>query len=193
MSHNTQAIILAGGRATRMGGIDKGLLEWQGRPLVSHVIERIAPQVDGIIISANRNLDQYGQWGHRVVSDQLEGFQGPLAGLVAAGAVAQADRLLISPCDTPNLPVDLCHRLNEALNSQAADIAIAHDGQRSQQLCMLLQRRLLADALAYLQSGERRVISWVERHTWVEVDFSDCAEAFHNLNRNPSPSGSGPG
>ncbi|MBF0257058.1 MAG: molybdenum cofactor guanylyltransferase [Gammaproteobacteria bacterium] len=182
MHAEVTGIILAGGRGQRMGGLDKGLVEYQGRPLVSHLIERLQPQVDRLIISANRNLECYRQFGLAVVSDMHQDFQGPLAGILAAGRECQSPWLLIAPCDLPQLPLDLSARLLAAVQQRPAQIALAHDGQRSQQLCLLLQRSLLDDLSLYLASGERRVISWIERHPWTQVDFADQPQAFHNLN-----------
>lgn len=183
MDQKITAIILAGGRGTRMGGADKGLIDFEGRPLVAHVIERIAPQVGGILISANRNLETYAGFGHPLVRDELSDFQGPLAGIVAAGRQAGTGLICVVPCDTPLLPEYLVSRLSAAMEREAAEIAIAHDGERSQQLCLLLQRGLLADMADYLDRGERRVISWIESHRWTAADFSDQPEAFRNLNQ----------
>ena len=166
-----------------MGGIDKGLLVFEGKPLINHLIERIAPQVDQLAISANRNLERYRSFGYPVANDELSDFQGPLAGIVAAGKTATSELLLVVPCDTPKLPAKLCNNLLAALDGQGADIAIAHDGERSQQLCMLLKRDLLGDMERYLVQGERRVISWVESHHWIEVDFSSDRKAFSNINQ----------
>ncbi|MBU0500456.1 MAG: molybdenum cofactor guanylyltransferase [Gammaproteobacteria bacterium] len=183
MNRRITAIILAGGRGSRMGGADKGLIDFEGRPLVAHVIERIAPQVAGILISANRNLVIYERFGYPLVSDELSDFQGPLAGIVAAGRRAETGLICVVPCDTPQLPEDLVSRLSGAMEKQDAEIALAHDGGRSQQLCLLFRWGLLADMAHYLDRGERRVISWIESHRWTTADFSDRPESFRNLNR----------
>lgn len=189
MNTPVTALILAGGKGTRMGGVDKGLVELAGRPLVAHVMERIAPQVAGIVISANRNLERYASFGHPVAPDEHADFQGPLAGIVSAGRLAETDRLCVVPCDTPYLPLDLVFRLHESMEAAGADIAIAHDGERHQQLCLLLRRTLLADIAAYLDRGERRVIRWIEGQRWTAADFSDQADAFRNFNRPPPEGG----
>jgi molybdopterin-guanine dinucleotide biosynthesis protein A len=177
------AIILAGGRGSRMGGIDKGLHPYQGRPLIARVSERIRPQVDQLIISANRNLHSYRQFAEQVIADLHPDHQGPLAGMLAAGKASSSPWLLICPCDTPNLPLDLTARLLAAVQDRPATIALAHDGQRSQHLCLLMQRQLLDDLHHYLLSGERRVIRWIERHAWTQADFSDQPDAFLNINQ----------
>lgn len=183
MHTDISAILLAGGRGSRMGGIDKGLHDYRGQPLIAHAIERIRPQVDHLIISANRNLDSYRQFSHPVITDHLDDFQGPLAGILAAGRTAHSTWLLICPCDIPAVPLDLSVRLLAAVQERPASIALAHDGERSQQLCLLLQRNLLDDMALYLASGKRRVISWIESHAWTQVDFSDQPDAFRNLNQ----------
>jgi molybdopterin-guanine dinucleotide biosynthesis protein A len=165
-----------------MGGIDKGWQEYRGQPLIQHALERLRPQVDEVLISANRNLARYQQLGHPVVSDLQQGFPGPLAGILAAGRQASAPWLLVVPCDLPQLPLDLAWRLLNAAEQGSAQLAMAHDGVRSQQLCLLLQRRLLDDLDGYLACGERRVISWIERHSWAQADFSDRPQAFCNIN-----------
>jgi molybdenum cofactor guanylyltransferase len=178
-------IILAGGKGQRVGGQDKGWVTYQGRPLIEQAIERLQPQVDRVFISANRNQERYEQLGHPVIGDMHEGFQGPLAGILAAGRETTAPWLLVIPCDLPQLPLDLCTRLLCAIQERPAQVALAHDGTRSQQLCLLLHRHLLDDISLYLARGERRVISWIEGQAWTQVDFSDQAEAFRNLNQMP--------
>ncbi len=170
-----------------MGGADKGLIDFEGRPLAAHVIERIAPQAGRIIISANRNLEAYAGFGHPLVRDELSDFQGPLAGIVAAGRQVETGLICVVPCDTPRLPEDLVSRLRAAMDRESAEIAIAHDGERSQQLCLLLQRGLLADMADYLERGGRRVISWIESHRWTTADFSDQPQSFRNLNQPEGP------
>jgi len=183
MNEKITGIILAGGRGSRMGGIDKGLLEFEGKPLVAHAINRIDAQVDQLIISANRNPEIYRSYGYPVVNDEFNDFQGPLAGILAAGKSANTELLLTVPCDTPKLPSNLRDKLLSELLKHHAEIAIAHDGQRSQQLCMLLKTSLLDDMENYLKKGERRVISWIKSHKWTEVDFSDAPKAFRNINK----------
>ncbi len=174
------AIILSGGRGSRAGGEDKGLLDHHGTPLVEQVLERLAPQVDDIIISANRNLERYGTRGHTVVSDQLQGFQGPLAGILACLPHCRHPLTLVVPCDVPGLPLDLAARLLPMLEDQEA--CYAWDGARDQYLCAGLHCTLTNSLRAYLASGQRSVHRWYAGLRCRRVDFSDRPDAFANIN-----------
>ncbi|AXK64922.1 molybdenum cofactor guanylyltransferase MobA [Burkholderia sp. IDO3] len=183
-------LLLAGGRATRMGGADKGLQLLDGTPLALHVLRRLSPQVDETLISANRNADRYAELGApfdaRIVPDATPDFPGPLAGLLAGMRAARTPLVACSPCDTPYLPTDLVAQLRAALDAQRADIAMAVtvDAQqtRSPQPTFALLRTSLADDLAAgLAAGERKVRAWYARHKTVEVEFRD-ERAFYNAN-----------
>ena len=176
------AVILAGGRGRRMGGQDKGLVEYRGIPLIEHVISRIQPQVDELIISANRHLERYAQWGYPVISDVHAGFQGPLAGIASAWQHAHTDHLLVVPCDMPLLPDNLALRLQQAMQQQQRPLAVAHDGQRLQPLVMLMSTRLQEDMRDFLASGQRRMHDWCARHKPAIADCSDVASGFYNMN-----------
>jgi len=176
------AVILAGGRGQRMGGAeDKAWVMLQGRPLITHVIERIQPQVGQLFVSANRDLDRYSTLGVTTVVDRWPDQRGPLAGIASVLAVITTPYLLIVPCDTPFLPADLAARLATALIANAADAAVAHSAGRAQPLCALA-RRTLAPALdAHVEAGGAKVMQWwAARHT-VQVEFAD-ARAFTNIN-----------
>jgi len=176
------AIILAGGQARRMGGHDKGLIHYQQRPLIEHVLQRLTAQVKSVSINANRNLKQYQSYGHPVFSDQLSGFQGPLAGISSALQKTNTPYLLIVPCDSPHLPLDLAARLLKTLTAKHADISIAFDGQRNQQLFMLLKENRLTSLELYLQKGGLAVYHWLKTEKVAISDFSDQAPAFRNIN-----------
>jgi molybdenum cofactor guanylyltransferase len=176
------ALILAGGRGSRLGGQDKGLLTLRGRPLVERILAAIEPQVDAVLINANRNRDRYQRYGHPVISDPLEGFQGPLAGLAAGLAAAFTPLVVTLPCDCPRVPRDLVGRLRRAYRERAADVAMVHDGQRAQPVYALLGRDLLASLEAFLAAGERKLMGWYGQHPVVFADFSDCADIFVNVN-----------
>lgn len=176
------AVILAGGEGRRMGGEDKGLIEIAGRRMVEHVLARIVPQVGRVIINANRNRASYARLGHSVFSDELNDFQGPLAGVATALAQIDTPFLLTLPCDSPAPPEDLAARLYRALEAQQADIAVAHDGRRLHPVFALLRRELLPSLRDYLASGDRKIDLWFERHHSIAVDFADEAEAFLNVN-----------
>ncbi|WP_435685954.1 molybdenum cofactor guanylyltransferase MobA [Sedimenticola selenatireducens] len=176
------AVILAGGKARRMGGQDKGLVELAGRPLIEHVIARIEPQVSRILINANRNTQQYARYGYPVVSDSLSDFQGPLAGFLAAMQQVESDFIVTIPCDGPCLPDDLINRLYNAQQAAQAEIAVAHDGNRMQPVYALISTRLQQSLNDFLSSGERKIDWWYARHNTVTADFSDAPETFLNIN-----------
>ncbi|GAP33739.1 molybdenum cofactor guanylyltransferase MobA [Piscinibacter sakaiensis] len=178
-------LVLAGGRARRMGGVDKGLQAWQGRPLVAHVLARLAPQVAAVAINANRSLEAYATFGLPLWPDRRAAFPGPLAGLEAGLAAATTPWLLTVPCDAPGLPADLRARLGEALAVTGADVALAvtREGPRTRaQPVFALWRVSLAPALrAHLDDGGARVEDFVRRSRHVEVVFDEPA-AFANAN-----------
>ena len=183
------ALILAGGRAQRMEGCDKGLVELQGRPMINHVLERLQPQLDLIRINANRNQDTYAALARHdnakaieVISDRLDDFQGPLAGIARGLEHCPTPWMLVVPCDTPFLPLDLVERLYQQAQTGSAQIAVAHDGQRLQPVVALLRRELYGSLMAYLGNGQRKIDRWYNEHPMVEVDFSDQNEAFLNIN-----------
>ena len=175
-------LVLAGGLARRMGGIDKGLVVLAGKPMIAHVLAGLAPQVGRVLINANRNLDQYGSYGYEVVSDTLEGYLGPLAGALSALEVIDTEFLLTVPCDSPLVAPDLAGRMYAALRLGQADLAVAHDGRRQQPVFLLLKRGLAADLEAYLASGERKIDRWFARHRVAEADLSDRPDSFINVN-----------
>ncbi|MDO9206424.1 MAG: molybdenum cofactor guanylyltransferase MobA [Methylotenera sp.] len=176
------AIILSGGRATRMNGVDKGLVLLKQKPLIQHVIERLAAQVDEILINANREITHYQTFGYTVLKDEVEDFLGPLAGFSLGLQHAEHDYLLTVPCDSPLLPLDLAHRLMLALLEHKADIAVASSDGNVHPVFCLCKKSVLPSLTAYLQQGERRVSTWQKSLNYIEVDFSDCSDAFVNLN-----------
>ncbi len=176
------AIILAGGKATRMGGQNKGLVKFQQQPLITHVIKRLKPQVDEIIINANRELESYQALGYPVLQDAIPDFAGPLAGMQLGLKHARNDYVLTVPCDSPLLPEDLANRLQSALNKYDADIAITScDGKLHPVFC-LCKKSVLPSLNEYLSHGGRKVSEWQQSLHHIYVDFSDCADAFTNLN-----------
>ena len=175
-------VILAGGRGRRLGGQDKGLIPFGGRPLVAWIIAALQPQVGRILINANRNTEAYGALGYPVVGDLLEGFQGPLAGIATAMAVAETPWILTLPCDGPHPPADLAQRLAAALTQTDAEIAVARDAERVQPVHALLPVALAPSLHRYLAAGERRLDAWQARHRLALADFSDCPLGFANLN-----------
>lgn len=178
-------LILAGGAGRRTGGRDKGLLPWRGEPLVNHVAARLRPEVRRLLVSCNRNQARYAEIADAVVTDSRGNFQGPLAGIEAAAAAVDTALLVVAACDTPLLPGDLVPRLLRRLldGNRRVDIVYAHDGERDHYLCAALDRRCLATLTAYLDEGGRAVRHWIRLHPHASVDFSDCPEAFRNVNR----------
>lgn len=175
-------LVLAGGRARRFGGMDKGLMPLRGRPMITHVLERFAPQVDEVLINANRNTETYRGFGPRVIEDEVQGFAGPLAG-IQSGLEAAAHPLLATvPCDSPWLPGDLVARLLGALSANRADAVVAKLADRRQPVFALYRRSVLAALKQYLAGDGRKVDGWLATLKVIEVSFDDEAEAFANIN-----------
>ncbi|MFM4819439.1 molybdenum cofactor guanylyltransferase MobA [Aeromonas hydrophila] len=174
------AVVLAGGRATRMGGADKGWVELAGRPLIDHVLDRLSPQVDEILINANRSQARY-QALAPVIGDDNPDYLGPLAGMQAGLAAARHDWVLFVPCDGPALPRDLMARFRAALTPQT-ELVVAHDGDWLQPVVALLHKSLLPSLSAALAEGERKIDIWFARHQMAVVNFADQPDAFINLN-----------
>ncbi|MEO8848676.1 MAG: molybdenum cofactor guanylyltransferase MobA [Casimicrobiaceae bacterium] len=175
-------LVLAGGQGRRMGGVDKGLVDFDGRPLVAHVIARLAPQVDKLLINANQNAQRYAEFGHAVVADAIGGFAGPLAGLHAGLTAATSDYVLTSPCDSPFLPADLASRLAVALAAAGAQLAVARTGTQSHPVFALVDRRVLPHLAQFLAEGGRKIDAWYATLAIAEVAFDDEAAAFRNIN-----------
>jgi molybdopterin-guanine dinucleotide biosynthesis protein A len=178
--NGVSGIVLAGGQGRRMGGVDKGLQPLRGKPMVAWVLERLAPQVDEIIVNANQNLEAYARFGHRVVPDAIGGFAGPLAGLHAGLCAAMHPLAATVPCDSPFLPPDLVARLRGAL--RANDLAVARTGDQPHPVFSLVRSSVRAHLEAFLASGGRKIDAWYATLKVVEVAFDDEAQAFRNIN-----------
>ncbi len=175
-------LILAGGRSSRMDGKDKGLLELLGRPMIEHVIKRLKPQVNTILISANRHIEQYEQYGYKVLIDQYDDFRGPLAGISRGLENCKSEYLLTVPCDGPLLPMDLSQRMLNSLQTNKAEAALVFDGRYKQPTYNLLHCSLLDKINHSLQHNEHKLGKWLMDNGAVKVDFSDQKEAFININ-----------
>jgi len=175
-------VVLAGGQGSRMGGVDKGLALFRGRPMVAHVIERLAPQVGALLVNANRNPGAYATFGHPVIADQVPGFAGPLAGFERALAHAQTPLVATVPCDSPFLPVDLVLRLRSGLESANAQVALAKAGDQVHPVFCLMRREVHASLAAFLAAGDRKIDRWTATLAHVEVAFDDQVGAFRNIN-----------
>lgn len=179
---NTVAgLVLAGGRARRMDGRDKGLLPFRGLPLAAYGLAALQPLVSATWISANRHHDAYRQLGHPVIADANRDFDGPLAGILAGMRACNSDILLIVPCDTPLIETADLQRLLAALTI-ARPVAAAHDGERWHPTVAALRTHLAGDLQAYLDRGERKLQGWFAAHDPVRVDFSDRPGIFANVN-----------
>jgi len=174
-------VILAGGQGRRMGGVDKGLIAYRGRPLIEWALAALAPQVGELVVSANRNLEAYAAYGYRVLPDTLPDYPGPLAGVLAALDAVSADWLLVAPCDTPHLPADLAQRLLAAARQQNAVLAVAADAARVHHGCFIVRTDQRASLAAYLARGERAVRHWQAGLAAVTVRFD--AAGFANFNQ----------
>ena len=164
-----------------MGNVDKGLALLEGRPLIDWVLQRLAAQVEEVLINANRNLDTYATFGHRVIVDRIGGFAGPLAGLHSALSEAHHALVISVPCDTPFLPEDLVARLLAPLADERVDLSVAKTGTRVHPVICLMRKRLLPHLASYLDGGGRKVDAWYSSLQVVEVGFDD-EQAFGNIN-----------
>jgi molybdopterin-guanine dinucleotide biosynthesis protein A len=178
-------LVLAGGRGSRMGGVDKGLQNHHGVPLALHALLRLQPQVGEAMINANRNLGAYESMGVPVWPDAQSDFPGPLAGMLAGLERCETPYLVTVPCDTPHFPLDLVERLAAALVAEGADLAMAATHERGevlrQPVFCLLKAELLESLVRYLHSGERKIDRWTAQHRMATVVFDD-ATAFDNAN-----------
>lgn len=192
--HEITGLILAGGRGTRMGGVDKGLQTLAGHSLVWHALQRLQPQVGSVIVNANRHLDDYQQLGVPVFPDALADYAGPLAGFLVGLQEAHTPYVLTVPCDSPRFPLDLAARLAQALHAEQAEMAMASAPEveeqgvrtlRSQPVFCLIPVRLLSSLQAFLASGQRKIDRWTAQHRTVLVPFDhaqDDPTAFANIN-----------
>ena len=179
-------LILAGGRAQRMGGMDKGLVPFMGKPLIEHAINRLTPQVTTILINANRNHDRYAQYGHAVIADHHADFAGPLAGFAAGLEHCNTEYLLSVPCDSPVFPLNLSKRMLEIMKETQSDLIYASSKDASnaiwtQPVFCLMRRSVQPSLQAFLDQGGRKIDRWFEALPSSTVVFADQA-AFANTN-----------
>lgn len=177
------ALILAGGRGTRMGGSDKGLLAWGGVSLIERVLAGVAPLVDGVMISANRNLDRYRTYGLPVLPDaDDDAFSGPLAGISRGLDACTTPWLWVLPCDVPQVHGELLARLIDACATTGCKAAVPHDAQHMHATFALLSTAVAAELHAFLAAGRRKARDWLAALPAARVDCSDHAEWFVNIN-----------
>ncbi|OED35363.1 molybdenum cofactor guanylyltransferase [Chromatiales bacterium (ex Bugula neritina AB1)] len=175
-------VILAGGMGRRMNGVDKGLIQLHGRDLISYVIDALEPNVNRIIVNANRNLDAYEKYGVSVIKDSIEGYQGPLAGVEAGMAAATTPWIYTCPCDSPLQSTGLLPWMWRELSGTTADIGLAFDGQRTHPVFSLVKTGLLQSLRDYLGSGERKIDRWFAQHELIKIDCSQYVNSFININ-----------
>lgn len=181
-------LILAGGRGQRMAGADKGLMLWQGKPMIEHIMQQLGARTDNTIISANRNQQQYMEYAAQVISDNQnnttgeEHFQGPLAGLLSALEVCHSQYLLCVPCDSPAPPQNLLPQLQQCMQTQNRQAGVCHDGERLQPLFLLLSTQYRQQLGEYLQQGHRKVQDFIALIEPAICDFSAQRGAFRNFN-----------
>ncbi|HIA09076.1 MAG TPA: molybdenum cofactor guanylyltransferase MobA [Chromatiaceae bacterium] len=175
-------VILAGGRGQRMGGVDKGLVEYKGTPLIEHVIAVLSPQVDELLINANRNIKIYEQYGYPIIADELPEYPGPLAGMLTCLGNATHDHVVFVPCDTPALPDDLVERLLHDMEQSGNRACFAHDGERAQPVIAMLRSSVQIPLAQYMACGQSKVMDWMQQIAATPVDFCDSRTAFANVN-----------
>jgi len=176
------AVILAGGQASRMDGEDKGLIVFRELPLIVHVVNITKPKVSQILISANRNFEEYANFG-KVIRDDLEGFQGPLAGISKALKVCSTPYLLVLPCDSPLIDEALIDSLIEKMEISKVDICVAHDGSIMHATFALMQTKLEKSLEGFLEEGGRKMALWYRQHSLERIDVSSHLEVLTNINR----------
>ena len=179
---NITGVVLAGGRARRMGGEDKGLVVYRGRPLVAYALDALSLIAGTILINANRNQEEYARFGYPVIEDLTDSFDGPLAGLLSAMRSAQTEYVLTVPCDCPQVNGALLGRLYTSLLDEDAELCAAHDGDRLHPVFLIAKCSLASDLADYLASGERKVETWLRSHQLALADYSDHPEMFVNIN-----------
>ena len=176
------AVILAGGQALRMNGEDKGLIVFRELPLITHVVNVTKPKVSQILISANRNFEEYANFG-KVISDDLEGYQGPLAGISKALKVCSTPYLLVLPCDSPLIDEALIDSLIEKMEISKVDICVAHDGSIMHATFALMQTKLEKSLEGFLEEGGRKMALWYRQQSLERIDVSSHLEVLTNINR----------
>lgn len=175
-------VILAGGRGRRMGGQDKGLVNLNDKPLIEYVIDAIQPQCQRILINANRNLEQYTEYGLPVITDETDEFQGPLSGMLAGILAAKTQLVLTMPCDVPNVPLDYAQRMLGSMNRTNSRLSVAYDGKRLQPVHTLIHKDLQNSLESSLRKRQYKVIDWLDQTDYDCVNFSDFSPGFRSMN-----------
>ncbi len=182
IKNDVAAVILAGGKAKRMQGTDKGLITLKGKPMITYVINALNTQLDEIFINANRNKQQYQELGYPVISDLTDDYLGPLAGILSGLKATKKEFLLVVPCDSPNLSDTILIELYNNIKKNKADIAVAHDGNRMHPVFALIKKTLINSLNEYLADGGRKIDEWYFLNNYCVVRFTDSHEMFNNIN-----------
>lgn len=165
-----------------MGGQDKGLVKFNAQSMIAHTLDRIRPQVDHLVINANRNLDAYQALGYEVIPDSNQDFMGPLAGILSALHYLDDNILLVVPCDCPWLPKDLVSRMQACMLDNKTDIVVASDGEQEQPVVLLLNVNVAQSIQDFLDAGERKLKAWYRSQHFSVCTFTDNPDAFMNIN-----------
>lgn len=177
------AVVLAGGKGSRVGFQQKALLSYQGQPLLVSILETLATQCHSVWVNVNAEQARYQVYSHALFSDNYQGFLGPLAGMHAAWRWLEEDWALFVPCDNPHLPKDFASRLIQAYRQKPAPLVVAFDGERIQPLYLLMHRSMVDSLSKAIEMSHLSVYRWIEENDFTRADFSDCAPlAFQNLN-----------
>lgn len=175
-------LVLAGGQARRMAGVDKGLLDIGGLTMVERITDCLEKQCDAILINANRNIPEYEQFGYPVVTDVLENYQGPLSGMLSGLKRTSTEWIITAPCDGPFLSAEYTRRMQQAAKSEGTCLAVALGSGRLQPVYAFLHYSLVPSLEAYLDLGERKIDRWMKLHDMTVVDFTDEPDMFENIN-----------
>lgn len=173
-------VILAGGQGRRMGGQDKGWVEYQGKPMIQHILDRLKDQVDEIIIIANRNQEAYAELGVPVYSDYLDGFQGPLVGIATGLKSAGYEHVVFVPCDGPFISSKLVHTFTQQYMRFKKPVVVASDGERLQPMVVMIQKNMVEPLERALAEGERKPDRWYASVGMDEVTLNP--HSLHNFN-----------
>lgn len=174
--------VLAGGRGARFGGVDKGFISVAGRPLIEHVLARVRPQAERIVINANRSLDAYARYGHPLVRDEALDFAGPLGGIASVLSTVRTEWVLFAPVDAALLPLDYAQEMCAAAPQNGTRACVVHDGEGAVPVCCLVAVVLREDLRTFMQRGERSVKAWLRRHNAAPVSFAHWPREFWSLN-----------
>jgi len=175
-------VILAGGLARRMNKQDKGLVDFNGQPMIRYALDAMLPVVDELLINANRSHEQYQAFGYPIIQDENSNFDGPLAGVYAGLNQCINEVLLVIPCDSPFITPEGLNELLLAREQHDAEVAVAFDGERLHPVFFAVKASLKESLKDYLALGERKIDRWIMQHDWVKVDFSAHPEFFENIN-----------